>query len=77
MKLGTIVTIGLISCVAQIVVRCIAWIAELQACKNKHVGAEMAKCAYTYRGIFGFINCIICVYALYRMYQATKNNVSE
>jgi hypothetical protein len=73
MNLGAIVTICLVSCVAQTVVRCIAWIAELQACKNKPVGAEMAKCAYTYRIIFGFINCIICVYALYRMYQATKS----
>ena len=75
MAFSDVLMICIASCVAQWIVQCIAWVSQMGACANKPVGEELAKCGWIFKGISGTINCIICVYAVYRMMQAMKNNV--
>lgn len=68
MALADVIMICIASCVAQMFVQCISWFSSSMVCLNK----KDEKCPMIFQGVFGCINCIICLYAVYRMIQAMK-----
>ena len=68
MAFADVLVICFASCVAQCVMQFISWFSSSMVCLNK----KDQTCPSIFQGIFGCINCIICMYAVYRMIEAMK-----